>query len=84
MLYSLSYIKKVIKYSFHELLDIQRHNMSWEDYMAKIFMIHPQLEVLPAWINYLDTFNKRENMISASTMYENGYKDRNPIVYNDP
>lgn len=37
MLYSLSCIKKVIKYSFHLLLDIQRHNKSWEDYMAKIY-----------------------------------------------
>lgn len=37
MLYSLSYIRKVIKYSFHLLLDIKRHNMYWEDYMAKIY-----------------------------------------------
>lgn len=28
MLYVLSYIKKVNKYYFHLLLDIQRHNMS--------------------------------------------------------
>lgn len=44
-------------------------------------MIHPRVEVLPEWINYLDTFNNRENMISASTRYANGYKDSNPIVY---
>lgn len=50
----------------------------------KFIMIHPRLEVLPEWINYLDTFNNRENIISASTRYVIGYKDRNPIVYNDP
>lgn len=27
----------MIKYSFHLLLDIQRHNMSWEDYLAKTY-----------------------------------------------
>lgn len=37
MLYALSYIENVIKYSFHLLLDIQRHNMYWEDYMAKMY-----------------------------------------------
>lgn len=35
MLYALSYIKKVLKYSFHLLLDIQRNNISWEDYTVK-------------------------------------------------
>lgn len=47
-------------------------------------MILSLLEVLPELINYSDTLKIRVNITSASTKCENGYKDRNHTVCNDP
>lgn len=52
-------------------MDIQRHNISWEDYMAKI-NYDPSAAGSFTGVDELDTFNKRENMLSASTRCENG------------
>lgn len=78
MFYSLSYIKKMIKYSFHLLLDIQRHNMSWEDYMAKIYYD-------PSAAGSFTKVDKSFKYVQQEGKYDNGkYKVRKWLQRQEP